>query len=433
MARAADMTWPSLSEAVAMRRVQLRNRAAAGAARLAADTGGPADRPLRVLMVVDTLRLGGAERVLVSLARAAPAAGFTFSVVALCAPGGGMSAMTPMLTAAGVSTSFLGISRLADPRAVPRIVQAIRHSQCDVVHAHLDQASTLVPPAAALARRPTVATLHHVPQPLVGREACKERLAITMGSRGAAMLFVSHASLEGFATVIKRRPNWYVVPNGVDLTEFFPAEGAMPADIPVPAGAPVATFVGVLRDRKGQSTAVAAWPEVVRHYPQARLLLVGTGEHVGQLRAQAAAAGVGEHVIFTGGRGDVPAVMRASTLVVLSSEGEALPTVLIEAAGCGRAVVATSVGGIPEVVVDGRTGLLVPPRDVTALRDAILRLFGDHALRHAMERHARELAVQRFELAGWARRLRQVYDAVLTGADPSESAPSFPRAASSAS
>src|SRR5450756_1045969 len=147
MARAADMTWPSLSEAVAMRRVQLRNRAAAGAARLAADTGGPADRPLRVLMVVDTLRLGGAERVLVSLARAAPAAGFTFSVVALCAPGGGMSAMTPMLTAAGVSTSFLGISRLADPRAVPRIVQAIRHSQCDVVHAHLDQASTLVPPA----------------------------------------------------------------------------------------------------------------------------------------------------------------------------------------------------------------------------------------------------------------------------------------------
>jgi glycosyltransferase involved in cell wall biosynthesis len=388
--------------------------------------------PLRVLMVVDTLRLGGAERVLVNLARAAPAAGFAFSVVALSPEGDGLSAMTPMLTAAGIHTSFLGISRLADPRAVPRIAQAIRQSNCDIVHAHLDQASTLVPPAAALARRPAVCTLHTVPRPLVGREAVKERLSISMASRAAAVLFVSQASLEGFATVTKRRPNWLVVPNGVDLTEFSPADAILPADIPVPVGAPVATFVGVLRDQKGQSTAVAAWPEVLSRFPQARLLLVGTGSHEAGLRAQAAASGVADHVILTGGRDDVPAIIRASTLVVLSSEGEALPTVLIEAAGCGRAVVATSVGGIPDVVVDGETGLLVPPGDVRALGDAIIRLFHDHALRHEMELRARELAVRRFALDLWARRLSQIYRAVLVGDRSSASAPVPPRAATSA-
>jgi len=118
--------------------------------------------------------------------------------------------------------------------------------------------------------------------------------------------------------------------------------------------------------------------------------------------------------------------------VVLSSEGEALPTVLIEAAGCGRAVVATSVGGIPDVVVDGETGLLVPPGDVRALGDAIIRLFHDHALRHEMELRARELAVRRFALDVWARRLSQIYRAVLVGDRSSASAPVPPRAATSA-
>jgi glycosyltransferase involved in cell wall biosynthesis len=383
-------------------------------------------RPLRVLMVVDTLRLGGAERVLASLARAAPAAGFTFSVAALCAPGGGMSAMTPLLKDAGVETSFLGLTRLADPRAVPRILHAIRSSNCDVVHAHLDEAATLTPPAAMLARRPLVSTLHTVPRPLAGREAVKEKLAIASASLGKTVIFVSQASLDGFAGVIKRRPNWQVVSNGVDLTEFHPGDDAMPSDIPVPVGAPIATFVGVLREQKGQSAAVAAWPEVVRRFPDARLLLVGTGQLEAQLRSQAAAAGLEDHVIFAGGRSDVPTILRASTLVLLPSEGEALPTVLIEAAGCGRAVVATSVGGVPEVVVDGQTGLLVPPGDLVALQDAIIRLLGDPALRQALERRARELAVRRFAVDVWASRLRQVYDSVLPNAHRGPSAQTGP-------
>lgn len=365
---------------------------------------------MRVLMVIDSLRLGGAERVLATLGAAAPAAGFQFEVAVLSQPGSHRSAMEPVLASAGVSTRYLSIRRLSDPRALPRLASAIRSSGCDVVHAHLEDAATLVPVAARLAGRRTVCTFHHVVVPLARREALKERLAISVANRSAGVVFVSRYSLDSFALAYGGpRKNWCVVENAVDLDAFTHRPATMPPELMAPDGAPVVTMVGALRIRKGQAVALRAWPAVLRRFPHARLLLVGDGIEREALRARCAALGLSERVIFAGTRTDVSRLMRASSLVILPSEHEALPTTLIEAAACGRPVVASDVDGIPEVVIDGETGLLVPVGDEVALADAVSALLEDEPLRLRMGARARELAEERFSAYHWAERLCEVY------------------------
>jgi glycosyltransferase involved in cell wall biosynthesis len=368
---------------------------------------------MRVLMVIDSLRLGGAERVLATLSATAPAAGFRFEVAVLSAPGSHRSVMEPVLADAGVPIRYLSIGRLADPRALPRLAGAIRASGCEVVHAHLEDSATLVPPAARIVGRRTVCSFHHVVVPLARREEIKERLAVAVANRSGGVVFVSRSSLESFALAYGGpRANWSVVENGVDLDRFTPEPATMPAELAVPAGAPVVTLVGALRRRKGHAVALAAWPAVLDSFPDAHLLMVGDGSEQAVLRARAQDLGVGHRVIFAGTRTDVAQLIRASTLVLLPSEHEALPTTLIEAAACGRPVVATDVDGVPEVVMDGETGLLVTPGDEFALAQAVTALLGDEPRRLRMGARARALAQERFDARRWAERLYEIYERV---------------------
>jgi glycosyltransferase involved in cell wall biosynthesis len=366
---------------------------------------------MRVLMVIDSLRLGGAERVLATLSAAAPAAGFRFELAVLSGSGSHRSVMEPVLAEAGVQVRYLSLSRLGDPRALPRLLGAIRGSGADVVHAHLEEAAMLVPPAARLAGRKTVCSFHHVVVPLPRREKLKERLAIAVANRSAGVVFVSRASLESFADAYGGpRENWCVVENAVDIDIFAPAPATMPAELEVPAGVPVVTMIAALRSRKGQAAALRAWVTVLQSAPAARLVLVGAGpEHDGLLRL-AGELGILERVIFAGMRTDVPRLLRASSLVVLPSEHEALPTTLIEAAACGVPVVATDVDGIPEVVIDGETGLLVPPDDPLALARGVTALLEDRPRRVLMGQNARTMAEDRFNARRWAERLYEIYE-----------------------
>jgi glycosyltransferase involved in cell wall biosynthesis len=138
--------------------------------------------------------------------------------------------------------------------------------------------------------------------------------------------------------------------------------------------------------------------------PDAVLLIVGDGVHEPVLRAAA-----GEGVVFAGAREDVPEILAGSTLALLPSLTEALPTTLIEAAASGLAVVATTVGGTPETVEHGRTGLLVPPGDADSLAAAVADLLLDSPRRAAYGAAGRTLAEDRFDLQVWVRHLAQLY------------------------
>jgi glycosyltransferase involved in cell wall biosynthesis len=124
------------------------------------------------------------------------------------------------------------------------------------------------------------------------------------------------------------------------------------------------------------------------------------------------AAGL-RNVYFAGTRKDIPDILSAADLLVLPSDSEALPTVLIEAGAAGLPVIASTVGGVKEIVEDGRTGILIPPRDPAALASAIQRLLADHALMRRMGEQARQSIQERFTLQRQAQQLTALYRQVL--------------------
>ncbi|TQS41328.1 glycosyltransferase family 4 protein [Cryptosporangium phraense] len=369
---------------------------------------------VRVLTLVDAFRLGGAETLIAQLGRVAGTAGFEMDVLSLSPPSEEHSKLEPLLRESGLTPRYLGVRRTLDPRAPRLLANAIKESGADVVHAHLEMAMTLAVPAAKMAGRNAICTWHHVHRALPGRAAWREKLALEVSSRAYRTIFVSEASRKSFAD--KYRPgkplpkNWVVVHNGVDLAHFSPGPALMPPEFGV-TGRPVVTVLAAQRDFKGITHAVDAWPKVRAARPEARMLLVGSGDEHENLRCQVAEAGLQDDIIFTGARSDVVDILRASDVVLLpSTYGENLPTVLIEAAGCARPVVASRIGGIPDIVEDGVTGLLTPPGDPSAIADALISLLDDPSRRAAMGVTARSHVEQHFDAVNWARQLKSLYE-----------------------
>ena len=374
-------------------------------------------------MVLDAFRLGGAETLIAQLARVADSADLELHVLSVLEPSPDRSKLEPMLTEAGVQPEYLGARRTVDPAAFTRLARRIRRDRPDVVHAHLEMAMTLALPAARLAGVPAVGTFHHVYRPLTGRQAARERLAVEVATRSDAAVFVSQASLTSFADQYRPDrpppPSWTVVHNGIDLDYFSPAPAgtlaALPEDLGLD-GRRVVTIVAALRDFKGIGHAIRAWPQVAARHPDTQLLLVGSGSEEPTLRAEVDALGLGSQVVFAGMRADIPAVLRGSDVVLLPSiYGENLPTVLMEAGACARPVVASDVGGISDIVVDGETGLLVEPGNSDDLAKALLRLLDDPGCAAQLGVRGRRRVERLFDARIWAENLRDLYERAISG------------------
>jgi glycosyltransferase involved in cell wall biosynthesis len=199
-----------------------------------------------------------------------------------------------------------------------------------------------------------------------------------------------------------------VIHNGLDLDRFLRDDGPDAAmlrrEFGVPDDAPMISIVARMCPSKGFDDAIDAMPAVLARYPEARLLVVGEGlksvdgtlrrdtTYQEALAARARALGVHHRVIFTGYRADVPAIFRAVTLDVQPSRTEGLSNSVLEGMASGAALIATPVGGTPEVMTHDRTGWLVPVQDPPALGEAICRLLADPARRQRLGRAARAYA-----------------------------------------
>jgi glycosyltransferase involved in cell wall biosynthesis len=175
------------------------------------------------------------------------------------------------------------------------------------------------------------------------------------------------------------------VHEGIDLAHVAAAPvAALHEELWLPQGSPIVGNIAALVPHKGQRHLVEAAALVVRQVPDARFVIAGEGELRTHLEAQIKHLGLEKHVLLTGFRPDVLSLLKAFDIFVMSSVTEGLGTSLLDAMACGKPIVATRAGGIPEVVVDGETGFLVPPRDHHAMADAIVRLLQDPALRERM-------------------------------------------------
>jgi glycosyltransferase involved in cell wall biosynthesis len=188
-----------------------------------------------------------------------------------------------------------------------------------------------------------------------------------------------------------------LVPSGVDFARAPEGAGAaVRREFGVARGQPLVGNVGALVDHKGQRYLVEAAALVLRERPDARFAIVGEGELESDLKARAKALGLGDRLLFTGFRRDVPAILEALDLFVMSSHLEGLGTIVLDALAAGKPVVGTRAGGIPEIIEHESHGLLVPPRDAAALAAAILRVLADPALAARLASQGRARALEGF-------------------------------------
>ncbi len=360
-----------------------------------------AGRSRNVLAINRVGFLGGVERVVVSCAEAVESRGF-HTIVACPAPG----ELAAEAQRRGLQTVLIGIDRskaTASPLGWARLLGALRKGRREIValarrhdicllHAHHPIGALYALPAAQQLGVPLLLHVHET----LPVHAFYRTIARWVLPRCAAIACVSERSRDLVLSLGGAADRVRVVYNGVD-----PSFLGTPAAVPeLSAGGPHVGLFGVLEPRKGQDVFIAAARGVARQHPQARFWIVGdlsfaeNAPYVASLHAAIEAAGLAERVRLTGHRRNVRDWMAGMDAVVLASRGrEALPTVLIEAALLGRPLVATDVGGVREIIADGRTGLVVPPGDPAPLAAAILRVlsgegagFGASARADALER-----------------------------------------------
>lgn len=285
-----------------------------------------------------------------------------------------------------------------------------RRLRPDVVHWHAARAHALGLLAARLAPVPARILSRRVDFPV-------------RGSLGSRLLYADPADRivaisEGVREALVRsgvRPDRIrVVPSGIDLAPFdAPCDrAALRARMGIARETVLAVNVAALAPHKSQTTLLNAAARLRDRAPAVRVWIAGEGPLRAPLLEEHASLGLGDRVRFLGFRTDVPDLLRAADIFCISSWLEGLGTSILDAMAAGLPVVATRVGGIPEAVTDGQTGLLVPPRDPERLADALAALAADPDRRARMGRQAR-LKVRAFSADLTAERTRAVYKEAL--------------------
>lgn len=325
----------------------------------------------------------------------------------------------------GASVHYLGAERYANPQAVLRLRILIRDLGPVVVHAHMPPAevySRLALVGISAKTSPLIVTKHNHEPFWPSAIPVGIRLGRWVARRASATIAISEAVAERIRAegLIPRNGHLSVIHYGLDPKPFQQVEwdaverlrhawGATPDTV-------VYGTVARLVPQKSLDTLLEAFAELSRRAAvRSRLVVVGTGPLEGELKATAEALGISRKCVWAGFREDIPLVMNAFDAFVLSSAWEGLGLVLLEAMAAGRPIAASRVDAVPEVVQDGRTGYLVPPRDPSALARALEALL-DRAARTRLGAEGRKRIAQ-FSLGRMVERVSAVYRAAQPAAE----------------
>ena len=366
---------------------------------------------------------GGAEQVLQDLARGLAAAGHEVSVAFL----EGTEQCVPSLEASGIRCARLlqrqefAESVLADftPGCILRFARIFRELRPDVIHSHVPRPTLWASMAKRLRGRsvPFVYTEHNVQDVYPSWAAPLYRIILPVVDH---VVGVSEAVTQSFT----HRWRWPVdrastIWNGITCSRI---QGAASSDdtrraLGVAAAKPLVLNVANLCLRKGHDVLVEAIATVSRHVPDVRCLVAGS-PHLEPQTAASLTAAIERHSLqdnlrLLGARSDVPDLLAASDLFVLSSRQEGFPITILEAMAAGKPVVATDVGGCAEAVVHGETGLIVPPEDPAALANAILYLLQNPEQARRMGEAGRKRVEEHFTVDAMVRKHIELYERLI--------------------
>jgi glycosyltransferase involved in cell wall biosynthesis len=343
-----------------------------------------------IVHVLSSFGVGGQERVALDLAIGQKARGHTVTVISLAPPPDG--AMADEFREHGIAVDRVVKRGGLDPTLVPRLARVLRRHRADVVHTHNPLPLIYGAPAARLAGAAAIHTKHGVNPGSRGHRLLR---------RGAAQLAHAFVAVSDttFAQAVEQRDapraRMHTIANGIRLDRYHPdPEARAAARVELGLGdAWVVGTVGRLDSYKNQAMLVRAMAPLLSS--DVRLVIVGDGAARAEVEAEVAKLPEPRWVVMTGRRMDVPRLIPAFDVFALSSKTEGLPLVVPEAMAAGLPIVTTAVGGLPGVVDDGATGMLVPV-DEKALRDALMTLANDRQLARTMGEKARETALDRY-------------------------------------
>lgn len=371
------------------------------------------DRPLRVVHAIDSLRLGGAESLLATLVRELDRAGGVQSFVFANDPHGAEPKLVEAIERHGGELVMGQNHPIYDPRVAAQVVKLARRAEADVIHSQLCVANVGSRLAAHAVRRPHITTVVTTPGPLM-EDSRARALADAGTSRLSRILVAVSPSVADeysrYARVSPRR--FRVVPNApaAERPAQFERE-AMRARL-APNATHIVATVARLQVEKGIDELIEATALLAPRAPGVHVVVAGGGPEEARLRAVVADRELGDHITLLGHTPDVSSVLAASDVFCLPSRNEGLPVSLLEAMMFGLPSVATSVGGIPGLVTDGESGLLVPARHPAALAAALERLVTDEELARRIGAAAASVVDAQYSPAAVARSYRALYEEV---------------------
>ncbi len=352
--------------------------------------------PIRILQIIDSMMVGGAEMLLYEFTSRLDASEFKTDI-AFCENG----PLKEDFQKINIFPEKIEWKSRVDPFLVLRMYREIRRVKPHIVHTHLFKSDFHGRLAARLAGVPVVfSTLH----------SCNDWALNPLFGLGYGLTTVFADKIIAVADEVRDYAIKYsriqsdriiTIPNAVRIEKFESIDHLGPqlrSEFGISSSTLLVGIVGRLEEPKDHENFLRAAAQIYRENANVRFLVVGDGTLRERLVALTDELGLSNVVIFTGLRKDVPAVMSALDLFVLSSRYEGLPVVVLEAMAARKPVVATRVSGVPGVVEDGKTGILVNPNDSKVLAEACLHLLADPELRTQMGTAGYERAKLNFSM-----------------------------------
>ncbi|MGH8914714.1 MAG: glycosyltransferase [Acidimicrobiia bacterium] len=359
----------------------------------------------RVLVLIKGLGIGGAEKLISEGARFWDRERFDYSV-AYVLPW--KDQLVAELGDLKVPVDMIGTDRGLTGQALVELRRLISRRGIDVVHAHLPTMGIV---ARLVSPVPVVYTEHNMADSY--RPLTRWANRLTYGRNRGAMA-VSEAVAGSVSTW--RGPKMEVIPNGVSVRIDPEAAAAARRELEIDEDAPLVVHVGNIRPGKGHDTLIDAVRILREDHPDVTFVSIGGEKYPGDLervRGLAATAGLGSSLRFIGRRPDALSFIAAADVYVNPSSVEGLPVAVLEALALARPVVATAAGGVPSIVKDGETGILVEPSEPRALAAGVTRMLSDSAMAQQLAASAKRMIESEYGLEPMVRATEKVYLQVL--------------------
>jgi len=362
----------------------------------------------KILYLITELDIGGAEKNLFRLAVAMKSRDWDVEVAALS----GRGEVARWLAGEGIPVRYADMDVKGDPAAFARLVRIIRRFRPDVLHTFLFHANVAGRLAAPFARFPVVVSSIRVAER-------RRPSHLRMDFLTHFLMDVEVCVSEGVRAFTHERAGiperkLVVIPNAVEPTRPDRPRQVVRAEFGASAGDVVVLSVGRLDPQKGYAYLVEAAARLLISKPNILFVVAGEGGDRGRVEAAIASASIQGRFKLLGWRRDTADLYAAADIFVLPSLWEGMPNALLEASAAGLPVVATAVEGSREIVEDGRTGILVAPRDAEALALAIERLVADPHLRSQLAAAGQKAVLERHDVETFVRSHEMLYQRLLT-------------------